>query len=222
MADNNEIQNHDEQQIAETPSNPQPFSPANTLPPPPLIDNLPLYGNAALYSGTYSYARPFWYVALMTLISMGAYPVVWFYRAWKVILAEYNLKGNAVVNTIFILFCAIPFFRYAFSLGEKNGHHSTMSSNSAAALFIVVEILESVSSGIDARSDSLTIYSFITFVLMLLSLIPLREGTLAMNAAYANLQPNSKMRTTLSPWSIFFLIICTIIWLLSLSSLFMK
>lgn len=219
MVEDNYDQNPDEQQVAAPSATVSPNYPANTMPPPPpAVDIQPLYGNAAPGAMPYSYARPFWYVAFMTLITQGAYPIVWFYRAWKVLMVEYNLKGNAVVNTIFIIFCAFSFYRYAFSLGAKNGYHSTMSANSVAGLFIIIEIIGSVSSGIEGINDSLTIYSLVIFAFMLLSLIPLREGTLAMNSAYTNLQPGTRMRNTLSPWSIVFVIIGTILWLFYLGN----
>jgi hypothetical protein len=92
----------------------------------------------------YSTARPFWYVALMTIMTFGVYLIVWFYRAWTVLLKHYQLKGGALLNTIFYPLCLWSFYRYAFSFGEQGGYKSSWQSNWAASLFFTLHAIGNI------------------------------------------------------------------------------
>ncbi len=167
----------------------------------------------------YSSARPFWYVALMVIMTMGIYNIGWFYRGWKVLLEHYKLKGSAGVNAVFAPYCCWSFFRYAFSYGELGGYKLAIPSNLNAALYfiftIVGNILSRVSSVIADKSPfEAGILNLLALSTLFLILIPIRQGVNAMNAGIAKLQPNTRMRTTLSPVSIIFVVIGSIVWLL--------
>ncbi len=164
----------------------------------------------------YSIARPFWYVSLMMMMTLGYYQFVWFYRTWKLLLIQYDLKGNAVINAIFSPLCLWSFFKYAFLFGKQGGYISSWNPLFAANLFfsfcIVERIIDTYSRYI--KPFDAAVLNLITLILIALSLIPLKEGVNAMNAGIANVQPNSRIRMTLSPWSIVFVVLGSVAWLL--------
>jgi hypothetical protein len=167
----------------------------------------------------FSTIRPFWYVALMTIVTFGLYLIVWFYRGWKVLLKQYQLKGGALLNTIFYPLCLWSFYRYAFSFGEQGGYKSSWQANGAASLFFTFHAICNISARI-SNTKSLNLPPFescildiLSVIMVFLMLIPLKEGVNAMNAGYSVIQPGTRIRTSLSPLSITFLVIGSILWI---------
>lgn len=176
----------------------------------------------------YSTIRPFWYVALMMIITFGLYRIVWFYRAWTVLLKQYHLKGGALVNTIFYPLCLWSFYRYAFSFGEQGGYKSSWESNWAASMFFTFHLFCNITARM-SNMKSLNLPSFDSGILVMLSiiasfvmLIPLKEGVNAMNAGYSVIQSGTRIRTSLSPWSITFVAIGSVVWLFTITGLIAK
>lgn len=187
-------------------------------PPPRDLPRQQAVGTVAAKSATYSYARPFWYVMLMTVATFGFYLLVWFYRAWKMLLKHYNLKGYALVNALFSPFCAWSFFRYAFMLGEEGGYQASLPSNNVAWIYFLIWCLRDVFSFVmgavnGAIGADVFNFNYLIFPALFLLYIPLKPGTMAMNAGYMKLLPGARMRTSLSAWSIVFLVLGCLSWL---------
>ena len=176
-------------------------------PPPPTVVGLP---PSIL---PYSMARPFWYVALMFVLTFGLYVVVWFYRGWKVLLSHYRLGGVAVLNAIFSVLCALSFFRLTFKLGEEAGYRSRMPWQVAAHLYIIFYIAGRMIDRLTTQSETISAMDLASIMVSVLMLIPLREGVRAINAGYGMLSPDSRMRTRLSPWAIVTVVISSVIWI---------
>ena len=179
-----------------------------SMPPPPI----PLGAATAAGVLPFSSARPFWYVALLTVATFGMYQVVWFYRAWTAILQRYNLKGNALVNALFITFCSRSFFRYAYALGAEVGFTPWMSPTAAFTLYLSFVVISGVFSRLGNTDHGLGVTTLLSLVFTFLVLIPLRDGVEAMNAGYSVVEPGRPMRDRLSGGAIACLILGCITW----------
>ncbi|MDP2396488.1 MAG: DUF4234 domain-containing protein [bacterium] len=49
----------------------------------------------------YSKVIPIWKFILLSVITFGIYELVWFYRNWKFLKSEQNLKITPLLRTIF-------------------------------------------------------------------------------------------------------------------------
>ncbi len=172
----------------------------------------------------YSAARPFWYVAVMFIVTFGLYSVVWFYRSWQELLLRYQLKGYALVNAIFFPFCLWSFYKYAFLYGETGGYKSKWESYNAASFFFIVNAIGRSIARYEKKLDEKLINEHI--ILLILSwglffvvLYPLREGVNAMNAGVNKTYNYNRMRTKFSPASIIFIVIGSTIWILQFMGL---
>ncbi|MEI6519688.1 MAG: hypothetical protein WCO98_06575 [bacterium] len=159
----------------------------------------------------YSSMRPFWYVALMMMMTIGLYRIVWLYRSWQILNQHYKLKNNIIFNIWFDPFFSFRFFKYAFFLGKECGYKPFMPTIIYPILYFIFLISVAVSSRISG--NEMDWYEIGMVVSLALLLIPIHGAVKAINAGHTVIEPDTQMRTKLSAWSIVFVCLGSLFWL---------
>jgi len=174
-------------------------------PIPPGLEGLPT-------TRQFSDARPFWYVAVMMIGTFGLYRFVWFYRAWRLLISHYQLRGNAVFNALLAPLCIWSFFRYAFLLGADAGFIAPIAGEINASFYFLIFIASCLSPKTHLYFHGYALSLPIFSVLILLRLVSMQQPVIAMNAGYRFIDPQYRERTGFSFWSIISLIIGLLCW----------
>lgn len=147
----------------------------------------------------YSKVIPIWKFILLSVITFGIYELVWFYRNWKFLKSEQNLKITPLLRTIFASIFAWSFASYQKKfLNEKN-----IAFNYSPILiwvsYFVFRILWKL-------PDPYSLLSYLTFV----PLIPL---VVSMNKYWLSIEQNLAPKK-FSWWQIILIILGLIFFLL--------
>lgn len=159
----------------------------------------------------YSSVRPFWYVALMMMMTFGLYRIVWLYRSWQILSQHYKLKNNIIFNIWCDPIFSFRFFKYAFLLSKECGYNSFMPKIIYPILYLIFLILFAVFVRISGNEMDWREIGMV--VSLALWLIPVHGAVKAINAGYTLVESDTRMRTKLSPWSIVFVCIGSLFWL---------
>jgi hypothetical protein len=155
--------------------------------------------------------RPFWYVALMMIMTLGAYRVVWLYRTWPVLIKHYKLPYSTIINILFDPLFSYIYFKNSFSLGKEAGYRPIMPPIIASLLYSIFLIAKNLSWQIRhyENDDSYLLTVIVGLVLML---IPMKDAVNAFNAGYLKIKPDTRIRTKLSLLSTVIVFLGSLIW----------
>jgi hypothetical protein len=136
----------------------------------------------------YSRVVPIWRYALLSIITLGIYNIIWFYKTWKMLAEELKLNIMPLVRALFQVFFIIPFAlrlrQFLVSKGAQIGFNPIY----LGVMFIAIAVFPSLLS---APFTLIAVFSFVP-------LIPLVE---ALNAYYQDqdkelsIKPFSKVQT---------------------------
>ncbi len=147
----------------------------------------------------FSKVIPLWKFILLSVITFGIYELVWFYRNWKILKNEQNLKITPLLRTIFSTIFAWSFASYLKKfLNEKNIAFN-YSPILIWASYFVFRILWKL-------PDPYSLLSYLTFI----SMIPLVKS---MNTYWISQEQNLSPKK-FSWWQIILIIIWIIMFML--------
>lgn len=155
---------------------------------------------------TFSKVIPIWKFVLISIITFGIYELVWFYRNWKFLKREQNLKITPFLRTIFSTIFAWSFASYLKKfLKEKNIICNFSPVLIWISYFIIIIIWK--------LPDPYGLLSSLSFI----PLIPLVNS---MNKYWKNQEQNLESKK-FTWWQIIFIIIGIILFLLYVFAAFL-
>jgi len=199
-------------------SSPPPSEPT-VLPPPPPPQQLIIPGQRLPYSN----AQPVWQFILLNLCTLTLYQLVWIFRNWYLLKTKGLMRGNPVAYTIFI-----PLLSWNFFEGVKKlaGSYYTWPLGVAgppvfATIYFLLIVFGRVFDRLDRTNDEISGLAYLAMLISFSAILPLIPAVHALNAYWANEQPDRPIRNSLSAGAIVTVIIGGILLLLVLLGLVM-
>ncbi|MEN9852422.1 MAG: hypothetical protein RI996_365 [Candidatus Parcubacteria bacterium] len=97
--------------------------------------------NQVLNTERYSRVIPIWKYSLYSLITFGIYNIVWFYKTWKMLAEELDLRIMPLARALLQLFFVIQFGQAVQKLLEKNTLPVMFSPINLGVAFILISVI---------------------------------------------------------------------------------
>ncbi|MQX54696.1 hypothetical protein [Alcanivorax sediminis] len=104
--------------------------------------------------------------ALLFMLTLGLYGVYWNYRHWKLLKEHRGANVIPVLRGIFSIFFIHSLLKHINEeLGEDNSKDHLMVPQ-LAAIYIILNVISSISDRLSARSETVGIMDFISLILL--------------------------------------------------------
>lgn len=154
----------------------------------------------------YSKIIPIWRFILLSIITFGIYELVWFYKNWKFLKVEQNLKITPILRTIFSIIFAWSFAWYLKTFLKEKNISAKFSPTLIGIYYFIIAILWKLPDP----------YSLIT----IFSFMPLLPLVNSMNKFWQSQEQNLAQKK-FTWWQIILIIIWIIIILLYVFAAFL-